>query len=233
MIKYHYIIPYAVALILAFLLFKSCDRTNTLQDLNSAANDTLSQYRNKYNQQVTSIAEFTSEREKDFLLMFSQDTTIKALQSLVKSYRGKLQSATIASTETTDSGKTITVVRIDTVLINGKQELKPVYSSAWNETWSVGIIEAHWDSIHRNIKTRNEFTFTHGYKRNLFKKDVLKVEMTNLNPNTVTTELRSYSVSVPKKRFTVGVGLTYGWSVTTLKRDAVVGVNASFSLFRF
>jgi len=32
MLKYHYILPYAIAVILAFLLFKSCGRVDTLQD---------------------------------------------------------------------------------------------------------------------------------------------------------------------------------------------------------
>jgi len=30
--KYHYLFPYAIAVILAFLLFRSCGKVNTLQD---------------------------------------------------------------------------------------------------------------------------------------------------------------------------------------------------------
>lgn len=231
--KYDRLIIYPLAIILAFLLFKSCDRQTTLQDLNNAANDTLLQTRNKLGQQITSISVLTSEREKDFLKLRTQDSSISKLQKTVKDYRGKLTAATIASTQTTDSGKTVTVIKTDTVYKDGKIELKPVYSTAWNETWSVGIIEARYDSIHRSIKTRNEFTFTHGYKRNLFKKDVLKVEMTNLNPHTVTTELRSYSAKIPKKRFNIGLGVSCGYSLTTFKWDAILGVNCSFSLIRF
>lgn len=227
------IIPYSIAVILAFLLFRSCERTKGLQDLQTALNDTISQTRNSLNQQVTSISVLQAEREKDFLKLQSKDSTVKALQLLVKNYKGKVQSATVASTETTDSGKTVTVVKHDTVFINGVPEVKPVYSTSWNERWSEGTIEAHHDSIHRSIKIKNEFTFTHGTKINLFKKDVLKVEMTNLNPNTVTTELRSYSVYMPKKRFSIGVGVSAGYSITTYKPDAVVGLNASFILVGF
>ena len=32
MLKYHYLFPYAIAIILAFMLFRSCERTNTLQN---------------------------------------------------------------------------------------------------------------------------------------------------------------------------------------------------------
>ncbi len=32
MLKYHYILPYAIAVILAFLLFRSCGKVDTLQD---------------------------------------------------------------------------------------------------------------------------------------------------------------------------------------------------------
>jgi len=32
MLKYHYILPYAIAVILAFLLFRSCGNVDTLQD---------------------------------------------------------------------------------------------------------------------------------------------------------------------------------------------------------
>ncbi len=233
MLKYHYILPYSIAVILAFLLFRSCERANTLQDLQTALNDTISQTRNSLNQQVTSISALQTEREKDFLKLQTKDSTVKALQLLVKNYKGKVQSATVASTETSDSGKTVTIIKHDTVYINGVAQVKPIYSTAWDERWSVGVIEAHFDTVYRNIKSKNEFTFTHGTKRNLFKKDILKVKMTNLNPNTVTTELRSYAVKVPKKRFSVGLGCTYGYSLTTYKPDAVVGLNASFILFGF
>lgn len=227
------IIPYAIAVILAFLLFRSCERSKGLQDLQTALNDTISQTRNEYNQQVSSISVLQTEREKDFLKLQTKDSTVKALQLLVKNYKGKVQSATVASTETSDSGKTVTVVSYDTVYINGKAEVKPTYEASWKTRWSEGCIDARHDFIYHDIKIKNEFTFTHGTKRNLFKKDVLKVEMTNLNPNTVTTELRSYSVSMPKKRFSVGVGISAGYSLTTYKPDAVVGLNVSFILFGF
>ena len=32
MLKYHYLIPYAIAVILAFLLFRSCGKVDTLQN---------------------------------------------------------------------------------------------------------------------------------------------------------------------------------------------------------
>lgn len=231
--KHHYILPYIISAILAFLLFKSCEQNKGLHDLQTALDDTITQYRNKHGQQVITISVLQGEREQDFLNLKSKDSTINKLQKVVKTYKGKLQSATVASTETTDSGKTVTIVKHDTVYIDGVTELKPVYSTSWSERWSEGSIEAHFDSIYRSIKTKNEFTFTHVVKRNLFKKDVLKVEMTNLNPNTVTTELRSYSVKMPKKRFYVGLGCTYGYSLTTYKPDAVVGLNASFIIFGF
>lgn len=234
MLKYHYILPYAIAVILAFLLFRSCERANTLQDLQSSLNDTLLQSRNKIGQQVSSISVLSAGNKKQLLSIQSQDTTIKKLQQLVKKYKGSLQGATVASTETTDTGTTEAVIsKMETTEINGVIDTLPVYTTSWKERWSEGTIEAHHDSIHRNIKIKNEFTFTHGTKRNLFKKDVLKVEMTNLNPNTVTTELRSYSVSMPKKRFSIGVGVSAGYSLTTYKPDAVVGLNASFILFGF
>lgn len=233
MLKYHYIFPYAIAVILAFLLFRSCERSKGLQDVQTALNDTISQTRNSLNQQVTSISVLQTEREKDFLKLRTLDSTVSKLQQVVKNYKGKAQSATVASTETSDSGVSKTTETLDTVRAAEKWELRPVYKTEWNERWSEGTIEAHHDSIHRSIKIKNEFTFTHGTKRNLFKKDVLKVEMTNLNPNTVTTELRSYSVKMPKKHFSLGLGCTYGYSLTTYKPDAVVGLNASFILFGF
>ena len=227
------IILYALVVILLFLRLHACDKASTLQDLQTALNDTISQYRNKQGQRVTLISVLQTEREKDFLNIRSKDSTINKLQKAVKDYKGKLQSATVASIETAENGSTQTIIKHDTVFIDGVPEVKPVYATSWKERWSEGSIEAHHDSIYREIKIKNEFTFTHGTKRNLFKKDVLKVEMTNLNPNTVTTELRSYSVKVPKKRFNVGLGVSYGYSISTWKPDAVVGLNASFILFGF
>lgn len=225
------------ALVVAILLMWGCNehRKRVEQDvLMEAASDTLNQFRTKNGELITSIKEFSTASEKDFLNLKTQDSTIKWLQREVKQYKGKLQAATVASTTTTDKGTTVTITKTDTVLIEGKPQVKPVYETAWNDQWSAGVIEAHWDSIHRNIKTKNEFTFTHGYKRKWFKKDVLTVEMKNLNPNTVTTELRSYSVAVPKKRFSIGLGAAYGFDMLHLgQTTVVVGVTGSFTLIKF
>ena len=49
-----------------------------------AINDTLVTYKNKYNQEVAKISIIEAQRTKDFLKIKSADSSIIALQKLVK-----------------------------------------------------------------------------------------------------------------------------------------------------
>jgi len=222
----------ALLIIVGILLFRSCKGDLDLKEqigLYEAAQDTLSQTRNELGEQVSSIALFKADKKKDFLKMKSNDSTIIALQKVVKEYKGKLKTATVLGTSTNDNGSSSTVTDYDTIYTDTGNYMSPIYKTDWEEEWSVGKIVATKDSISRNIKVKNKFELTIGEeesKRGWFKKLRKKeslVTITNKNPNTVTTELRTFTIEPHKNKISIGLGVAYGFDIIGLKPTVVIG----------
>lgn len=218
-----------VLLIIAIILyFKSCGKSKSdeYKGLYEAAQDTLQQTRNELNQQISSISLLQASNEKTFLKMKTQDSTILALQKVVKDYKGILESATVLSVSTGETGKSATVIEKWQTIYTDTGEIRyPEYKTDWNEKWSIGEIVATKDSISRNIKIRNDFEITIGEERQggwLSRKKPV-VTVLNKNPNTITKELRTFTVEPKKKRFSIGVGAAYGFDIVGLKPTIVIG----------
>lgn len=234
------ILPYVAIAILAWLLMRGCDQQKADRLLQEAVQDTLRTTRNKLGQQQAKISILATASKKDFLKLKTKDSTILKLQGLVKKFKGKIQSATVLSniTSITGTGATNVVAR-DTMVINDTVYIYQEYSDTFDEKWSSGVIIANKDSISRDIKVRNEFEITNGWTKrklkNLFKDPPLEVSVLNLNPNTETTELRTFTVQPPNKRFSVSVQAGYGvllngFSVGT---GFYLGAGVSFNVIKF
>lgn len=214
--------------IVGILLFRSCKGDINLKEqigLYEATQDTLSQTRNKNGEQATSIALLKADRRKDLFKIKTNDSTIIALQKVVKEYKGKLKSATVVGVSTNDNGSSSTTTDYDTIYTDTGRYVSPIYKTDWNERWSAGKIIATKDSISRDIKVKNDFEITIGEERQkgFFKKKKSLVTITNKNPNTITKELRTFSIEPHKNKFSIGVGVMYGFDITGLKLTVVVG----------
>jgi len=217
-----------VLLIIAgILLFKSCSDNRGLKEqvaLYEASQDTLIQTRNALGQEKTSTALMKASNKKAFLKMQSNDSTIIALQKVVKEYKGKLSVATVLVNSTNDNGTSATTTSYDTIKTDTGSIIHPVFRTNWDERWSRGNIIASKDSITRDIQVRNEFEITQGKeKQGFLKKKKSLVTIKNLNPNTVTTELKTFTIQTQKKRFSVGIGAAYGLDITSFKTTIVIG----------
>ncbi len=215
-------------IIVGILLFRSCKGDIDLKEqigLYEAAQDTLHQTRNELGQQVSSIALLKADNKKDLLRMKTDDSTIIALQVLVKEYKGKLKTATVLGTSTNDNGNSGTTTDYDTIYTDTGSYVSPVYKTEWEEEWSIGKIIATKDSISRDIKIKNDFEITVGdeKQKGLFKKKKSLVTITNKNPNTITTELRTFVIEPQKKKVSIGLGVAYGFDIIGLKPTVVVG----------
>lgn len=224
--KFTYILI-GLVIVLAFMLFKSCEKQNEQAGLIETISATLDTTRNELGQQSASISVISTEREKDFLKIKTQDSTIQWLQSVVKDYKGRLKQAVVLSNTTESNGSTETIVRIDTV----DNVIYETYCTEWENRWEKGWIEAGRDSIHRKIQFKNEYELTIGNRSNgWFKKKTFDVSILNLNPNTYTTELRAYSVKENPKRFTLGLQSGYGLNLLTGKPVFYMGAGVQFTI---
>jgi len=202
-----------------------------LEEVADTASDSLETYRNKNGQLVAEIKSFDLVNEEVLLNLKTNDKTIKRLQDVVKGFEGKLAAAIVASSETGSQGSTATKISGGDTVKNGDTVLiYPNYSTTWSNSWEEGFINASRDSIFREIKIRNDYSFTIGKVSNgWFKKREVSVQMTNLNPNTVTRELRSYNVKQEPKRlnFVVYGGAGYQFGVGIVPQ---IGIGLGYTL---
>lgn len=199
------ILPWVLLVVAVLLWYDGCRTIKSNSDLYTATQDSLHTSIDSEGRQLAKIALLETGSAKDFLKLQTNDTTIKALQGLVREYKGKLYSATILSNSTNETGVTASITEnIDTTIENGVTIVYPRYTSTWSEQWSIGTIIATKDSISRNITIKNEYEITQGRQRTGFlKPKETVVSIKNLNPNTTTEELRTIRIS-DASRFSFG-----------------------------
>ena len=191
------IILLLTVLIMAILYQKSCKETNHVKQLYKSVNDDLYLTKNALGNQVATTSILIAEKRDLIKLNADNDSTLKKLQQLVKKQR-QVISATVFNVETQSIGTAGTVL-IDT-LIDSLICNYPEYNIVYSDKWQTVNITANKDSINWKFTNKDEFHFVHKYKSNgLFKGKTAFVEVVNLNPNTTTTDLRTFTIPTEKK----------------------------------
>lgn len=214
--------------ILGILLVRTCNKASEAvanAKMYESANDTLTRRYNERGEEITTTKLIMATNADEFKHnLHIKDSTIKKLQELVDKHT---ITATVLNTTTHEHGTTgTTITKTETVLKHDTVFVYPTYSSTWSERWSNGTITASKDSISRNISMLNEYDIKQSYERNgtglgkYFKQRVPTVEVTNKNPFTTTTALKSYTLAPDKKTkrraFIVGIIMGAG---------AMIGMN--------
>lgn len=219
-----------VAIVMSLLLFKTCnkkDEYKTITDNYEASIDSLHKKINSQGQEITSTRLILSDYDIIKNKLHTADSTVKKLQQIIDKHT---LSATVLNNQTKDKGtSSTTITKTETIIKNDTIYIYPTYSSNWNERWSKGIITASKDSITREIILFNEFEIKQSYQRQgdgigkYFRKRVPMIEVTNKNPNTQTTALKSFALQPDKKAkkrafiagIIIGVAGVYGVSQIT------------------
>ena len=194
----------------------------------------LETYRDKDGKQVARITYLENQRVTDILDLETKDSEIRELQELVKKYKGELRkggSATIIKGET----------RVDTVIrevaVSG-DSIYPTYSSPVAlGRWVVGNVSANRDSIALDLSIANEYHVVMGRERSGFLglgKRRPFAEVTNQNPYSETTSIRTYSVDRARPlRWGIGPYVGYGWSDGGIRPGFTTGISLNYNLIRF
>lgn len=233
-----------IALVVAagiLLLLLKCQRDNAanLQNMLDAQSDTLQTTRNELGQQTAQILAFEASRQSFLNDLETKDSTIQQLQHIVKEKDARM--AAILATETSDTGTTPTeITTTDTVKNDSVHYVYPTYRTEWDKKWSMGEIIANRDSIMRKFQFRNRLEMWHSYEsdksglKKLFGPKKLTFFAKNKNPNTMTTEARSYSVKVDQKNwFGVGVHAGYGYGLRSQQFGPYVGIGVQLPIISF
>jgi hypothetical protein len=213
----------------------------------NALTDSVETFKNAHNQNVAKISILETGKVKDFLKIKSQDKEIIKLQADVKANKKRLgNNGSVTNFDsTTDiniSVPTGSTASKDTLIAKGTLgtpdtlKIYPEYKSSINlGKWVVAKIIANKDSTSLTQTIENEYTLVLGrepVKRTGFLgfgKDYKSfAEVTNLNPYSKTSTIRSYRVvdNVKVKRVSLGVQVGY----SPLTKQPYVGAGLQYNI---
>ena len=205
-----------VLLIIALLIStRSCTRRGDTINMYEAINDTLVTYKNKYNQEVAKISIIEAQRTKDFLKIKSADSSIIALQKLVKEQAKKIKNGSAAIIET------ITVIH-DTIQVQHKGDT--IYFEDINE-WNEIQGQIISDELTYDLIVKNKFDLIFGEE-----KGVKYGEFVSKNPRTHTEVLRIYQTTPKKKHFGFGFNVGVGGGYDIIHKRAYFGPGGNIGI---
>lgn len=197
----------ATVIVLLLLLDKCGDRANGFEAMSVANADTLEITRNNLGQERSVVGLLSGSYDQLARQAAGKDTTLAKLQEIVNK---RTISATILSNTTASSFTAPTIVTYDeTELSTNELEtnnsvdsthicpvLFPKYNTSYTNRWERFNITATRDSFNVNYKVFNEFELTQNWQRYGFLKTKKRAitSVLNLNPNTETKELKTFTV---------------------------------------
>jgi hypothetical protein len=102
------------------------------------------------------------------------------------------------------------------------------YKDKWTEVKG----EIKHDTVNLDITITDSIQVVQYEKRkNWFSKKKTYIDVFNSNPNVQVNNIRHYEVKQQPKRWSVGIGITYGWNGTQWQPS--VGVSLTRKLFNF
>lgn len=194
-----------------FLLLKQCRSSRIDQgiiEVNEALRDTMVQYKNKYNQEVTERRSIEFENIKQhrqyIAKLDSKDSLIIRLQKKLKDMKG---SGVAIDMTTSVAGQVKTEVTHDTVA--GDSSLAPVYNFIYQDDWVNLKVKSEKDSSSFSLQVKNKLDIVTIEKRDKFLgPKYTAVQITQLSPYSHTDNVQSFTIK--PKRFPLG--LTIGLS---------------------
>jgi opacity protein-like surface antigen len=198
-------------------LMAKCQSDNYRDNMESFLLDSLHKTTNKLGQEISSrkvLKESYSDLKRQAR---SSNDEIKRLKSIVDK---KTQTAVIIKNHTIIKE----IAKTDTIY---KDVLGwPIYKTDKKDRWKEYSIVSGRDSTTLNIKLLNEYEIKHQWK-----KSHLELTVKNLNPNTYTDNIISYTVQERKKK--IGLGVQAGYGVGRNGITPYIGIGISYNIIRF
>lgn len=195
-----------------YLWRSSANEATEKENLEVAKDDTLHKIRNSLGQEVSYTSLLQASNTKVLLKLQSKDSTITTLQAEVKANKKKLStSGSITDLYTITkgkfTGKTDSVKTKDSTKVGNIVYLYPEYKShIIKDKWITADIIANRDSTTFSPMITNQFSILiSGDTKNPI------VQVTDLNPYTSTTALRSFQLINTLRQKSWGIGIQVGY----------------------
>ena len=237
------IVSIVLIIILSFFIVKSCNQDKIISEktnLINALNDTVKIWKDKNGISHSKTEVIKTSSINDFLKQNVKDKETKELQNVVKENKNRLgkQGSVTKFNGIIEFEKEIPTLR-DTIYIpkDGLVIKKPVYNSSFDmDGWVVGSVKASEDSTKINLRIKNDYTVIVGEEKTGFLglgKRKPFVEVTNKNPYSETTSLKTYQVENYKiKRFGVGPNISYSLGANG-QLYPTFGIGLQYNIIRF
>lgn len=159
--------------------------------------DSLRIERNKNGEEVAKNILILADRDAFKKMYFAKDSDYQRLQKMVDK---NTLSATLIKNTTSFTGTTKTEIKWDTVEVEG-EKIYPTYITSFKNKWISDTIIANKDSTELRLKVYNEYEIIQNWERpKWYKQKQPMIEVTNKNPYTETTTLKSFAVATPPKK---------------------------------
>ena len=237
------IVSIVLIIVLSFFIVRSRNQDKIISEktnLINALNDTVKIWKDKNGISHSKTEVIKTSSISDFLKQNVKDKETKELQNVVKENKNRLgkQGSVTKFNGIIEFETEIPTLR-DTVYIpkDGLVIKKPVYNSSFDmDGWVVGSVKASEDSTKINLRIKNDYTVIVGEEKTGFLglgKRKPFVEVTNKNPYSETTSLKTYQVENYKiKRFGVGPNISYSLGANG-QLYPTFGIGLQYNIIRF
>lgn len=225
-----------LGIITIIIYIDSCNKIKQVEKEHTAfveaLNDTITVYKNREGNLVTSISVLASNNAKEFYQLNIKDSTIQHLQDVVKDYKNKLKAGSSVTTVTSESSikntnPTIVVPPKEPLPLNSIP-IYPTYRDTMSNQWVKYSIEMNKDSSKITIKFSNRYDIVIGSDKGKPFADII-----NYNPYDTVKTLRTYQITLPKPK-KWGVGISGGAALgTNFKFTPYIGVGINYNIIRF
>lgn len=237
-----------VLFLLLLLSINQCNNDSVKNSLNTTIlNDNQKTFKDKDSLNHTTNTVIESNT-KEFTNLKIKDEQIKSLQELVKKYKKQLASKGSVTHFKSETKINHSFPRVDTVYVevvyeNDQTDItRPTHAYFYpiklkdekDKVWVDGSAFANEQVLDLKLKTVNEYSVVIGEEsQGWFKPKKPFVEVTNLNPYSETTKLKTYQVETkPAKKIAIGPGVYYGIG-SDFKPQVFVGMGIQYNFIRF
>lgn len=228
-----------VAIFLGVTANKDKDSYREQVSLYNAITDTLKTWKDKDSLNNAKIQVMQTEKTADFLKIQNLTGTNLELQNLIKNKDKKikdLNTALIHKDETVyiDTLRMYYPVGGDTIIFSQSVLLDTI-----NNKWINAKYGFNRGLSYLDLRVYNEYQITIGYEGgNLFRKGTPYGIVTNMNPYTLTKDMRVYQVSVPKQKrmgisFQAGFGGVYDMKNSNISYGPYIGLGLNYNIIKW
>lgn len=217
----HQIFLYVAIVVLAFLLFRQCDRTQELKQDHDVVvgfiNDTVEFYKNELGQEIAQKEVLQGSKANLEILLSEKIDSLGQLKRLVKNFRNVNVAGNVTTITVVDS---IPVPYEVPVPVDFSRDFEKV-----TEHYSLSGISTNHGLTINNLALPNTLSFAIGDRKTGLFRSQYRIETVNSNPYVTTTGLDSYVLTSNKGLLSIGAQAGYGLTLHGPSPYVGAGIN--------